>query len=1321
MKLRYWIVLALLGNCFGVSPTITSFNTGQVSPLLEARTDFQKYGSSSRTIENMFVATQGPAFRRPGTKYIATQKSSSAAGRAVGYEHSVDDAYILVFENQVIRFFRDGGQILDNVGTEDISSAAPDYTIDAVNTTAETFTISDDGDLSNSFGDGTKFRVNGSTGNDATWTVSSTSFSSPNFVITVTGNITDATVDGTIGHIVAHWLLNDIDGTNVVDDDGATHDGTASTSILTLATTGKVGAGSFDLDGQYTVTVTDSADFSFTDNSNDTAFSIACWGFVTRKNDVQALLSKWRDGSTTREWRLSLANDRKLQLHLTDSSADLTTNRVAQWNLNDSAANTVVVDADGATHNGDASSNTSTLSVTGQISNAFDLDGSDQVAVTDHSDFTFVTAGDDIAFSISAWVFVPSSVTSLSSIISKFDLTSSANREWEFVLRPGRILRLLIYDQSALASQFVDSNVAIDTGWQHVVCTYAGSGGTSAADGMTLYVAGSAVASTTGSAGGTYADMEDKGSNVVIGDDADSSSTYPDKLDSIIVFQQELSLAEVSILWNDGSGLEDLAGANNTISAISDSAVDFGWHFLASTYSAPADEAAAADGIILYVDGAAVSSAATNSTAYVAMQDGAEEVRIGSQRNSGDSANEKFWQDKIDEVSVYSDVLTPTEVASLYSTTPFEVTSPYLSADLFSLAFAQSQDILYIDHPDYEPRQLTRTGDVLWDLATLDIDDGPFQNENLTSTTITPSATTGDITLTASAELFDPGHVGSIWRLDEVRDTSTVSGTFDENETSLSTPSFSGRYGFTTSGNTDGTITLQRSTNDGASWRPALTALTDTDFDNPAEIEEDTAIYRAVMSDFGSGTPTYSITITDNTNKGVVEITGVTDGTNATATVKTDLIGTSAITTWREGYWSDFRGWPEAVAVHQQRLTFGGSASFPQTVWFGKQDPDDYTNFLAGTLDTSAFTIALEGNNPIQWLLSQEFLLIGTSGSIGKWGEQGEAVTPTSPNYQEQTRHGAASIRAIAGGDDVLYVERGDRVVRRFGFDLQADKFLTPPLTVLSPEITASGIVDIAFQLRPEPILWCVLDDGEIATLTYQRDQSVVAWTKQITDGSFESVAVIPGDIEDEVWVTAARTINSSTARYVEQFQPQEWGSDDNDAWFVDSGLSRDGVAQTTFSGLDHLEAETVSIYADLLIESPEVVSSGSITIDNAASRVLAGMAYTSKLETLPLAIDPQDRAQNKKVRAVDFDLYRTGALKYGNGANATLETINFKNDLDADNTATAQDLYTSVTSFKHVAWPYGSTKKQTIYVESAQPMPLTVRSISTAYKLYGN
>lgn len=1252
------ILLSILSTTFAVSPSLTSFNGGQVSPLLEARTDFPKYLSSSRTMENMLVTVQGPVERRPGTKFIASQRTSSATGRIVAFERSADESFILLFEDQFLRFFTNGGQVLDSVGTEDISG---------------------------------------------------------------------------LDNQVAQWKLNETDGT-AVDDAVASvpHDGTASVDIETIATAGKVGTGSFDLDGQYNVTVPSNAALSF-DDSGSNPFSIVGWGFVTQQDDLQNILSKWDEstGSVVNEWRLSLSNDRKLQLHLSDVSANLSGDRVAQWFLNDTDADQVVDDNVGAHVGALTPSNCNDITTTGKINTCFDFGGSEAVEVADNAALSFGNGTVDSPFSIAVWVFVTNTAID-QVVLSKW--SKNSKKEWRLQLSNAEKIQLHLSDQSAGTNINRTADDTLTTGWHLVVATYAGQSttGSTAANFITIYIDGTEVNSTA-SNNAAYDAMEDKGAGVAIGASYDVTDTLEkfaaDKIDNVVLFDIELTAGDVLGLWNSGEGKE--AMAEEVVSAVSDDAIPTGWHFFGATYDSTGG-ATAADGIILYVNGAAVESTNTNNASYTAMQAGAALVRIGAQEGKGGNAT-KFWGDKIDEISLFSDVLTPAEVASLHSTTPYEIATPYLTADLSSLAFTKNDDIMYIAHPDYKPRQLTSTRPALWALEEIDFQTGPFLGENDTATTIALDGVTGSVTLTASTSIFKgsegASHVGSIWQLNQVGGNPAITDTFTDNGISISTNNFIGGYSFTTTDtNWQGTITLQRSTNDGISWRPALTPLTDTNFDNPGEIEEDGAMYRVVASNYVAGSLTFSLTVHDETNRGVVRITGVESGTSATATVLNNIVSTSATTQWREGYWSDFRGWPKAVTVHQQRLVFGGSVSFPQTIWFGRQDPDEYENFLEGTLDTSAFTVELEGQNPVRWLLSQDYMFIGTSGTIGKWGEQGQAVTPTSPNYQEQTRHGSAAIQAGLGGDAVLYIERGLRKVRQFSFDLQVDKYLSPDLTILSPEITESGIVEIAFQLRPDPILWCVLGNGDMATLTYQQDQSIAAWTKQITDGDFKSVAVIPGQTgtnEDEVWVIAEREINSNTVVYIEQFQPRIWGSDPNDVWMVDSGISYDGTATDTFTGADHLEAETLSIYADRLIESPEVVVSGGFTIDNAASRVLVGMPYTSKLETLPLVIDPQDRAANKKVRKVSFDVYRTGAFQYGNGANSILETVRFKNDLDFDNTATSQDLdvdpATSIIKPLSVAWVYGSTKKQTIYLESDEPMPLTIRAITTDYKFYSN
>jgi hypothetical protein len=96
---------------------------------------------------------------------------------------------------------------------------------------------------------------------------------------------------------------------------------------------------------------------------------------------------------------------------------------------------------------------------------------------------------------------------------------------------------------------------------------------------------------------------------------------------------------------------------------------------------------------------------------------------------------------------------------------PYEIAAPYEQAELMELQFAQSADIMYIVHPNHAPRKLSRSGHTAWTLAAVQFNDGPYLEANSGVTSITPSATSGSITLTASAALFVAADIGRMVRI----------------------------------------------------------------------------------------------------------------------------------------------------------------------------------------------------------------------------------------------------------------------------------------------------------------------------------------------------------------------------------------------------------------------------------------------------------------------------------------------------------------------------------------------------------------------------
>jgi hypothetical protein len=1034
---------------------ILSSNAGELSPLMDQRIDQEKHRFGCRTLENFTPLIYGASERRPGTEYIAGQKSNSAKGRVVAFEHSVDDTYILLFENQVLRFFKSGKQVFIPFGTEDLSS---------------------------------------------------------------------------IGSIVAHWLCDD--------------------------------------------------------------------------------------------------------------------------NLGD----TVVIDDDGATHNGVASANTDTLTAadeSGTANKAFDLGTAESVAITDHADFTFGDGSNDSAFSLAAWGYYNASANT-QTIISKRD--PAADEEWWFEIRSDGRLNFQIFDESATATCTVTGSVVAAAGWHFFVATYDGRGGATAADGMNVYID-----------------------------------------------------------W--------VKDPNPTRG---------------------------------------------NAAAYVAMEDKTQDVLIGAQYSA---ANFRLWEDKIHNVAVFSKELSAAEVASLVgndSSTAYEITTPYLTADLPELKLEQSADVMYITHPDYEPRRLSRFGDAAWLLQVTDIQTGPFRAENDdTAKTITASATTGSVTLTAAGHSpfisgTTAGHLpsgavatsksqtGALFRLVHSRSIGAYRETLTDNYTNDQTENISWvhfgtlakdtGWSLVTTGTWNGTLEIQRNYTIGAAhgasdWETVFTFISaddrnvsttgtsTTDIETGTE-RESPADYRAILTASGDAAEQCHVnfTITDTDQTGIVEITAVASPQSATATVLSTLGDTTATFRWSEGSFSNYRGWPIDVTISaEERLTFAGNKSKPLSTWGSATG--DFTDFSLGTADDDAVNFTLVGTgqqNRIRWILSKDVLIIGTVGGEHLLGasKNDEALTPTNVRARLQTTHGSENIAAIPINQAVIFAQRGGKKIRELLYDFNSDSYKADDLTIFANHIlgltSSDGIVDWAYQRTPEPMLWCIRNDGEMAVMSYERDQKVFAWSRYVTvdstgDSDFESVAVIYGGTraEDEVWVTVKRTINSGTVRYVERFKPRNWGSDDEDAFFVDSGATYDSTSTTAMTGATHLAGETVAIYADGAKQTPKTVAgNGTFTLETAASKVQYGLAYTSTFKPMKLNISNLGLATTKKITRGVLSFYKTIRGEWGSDVDK-LDPIIYRR------AGVTTDEFPMFTGDIEMPFRSGYSRGGDIIIRQADPLPMTILALT--------
>ncbi len=1254
-----------------VHKVIQSFNAGELSPYLDARIDQQKYAAGCRIMENFIPLIYGGAQERPGLEYIATQKSSLTKGRVVAFEHSVDDAYILLFENQVVRVFRNGAQILTGTGIEDLSS---------------------------------------------------------------------------IGSIVGHWTLNDNASSTTVVDTELTYDGTMITNNTEdLHADGKVGSGSLDLAGTDAAYVADAAGLSF-DDSGTNKFSIIAWINVTVANTVQTILSKWKSGSL-REWKFSLNADRKLQLHLADDSKDLSTARVAHWKCNDNAGSTAVDDdVNSIPHDGVASANTTSLHATGKTgTGCFDMNSQYYVTVTTHAELTFDDTSDE-DMSIASWIYVnPSSTTQV--ILSKWE---TAKLEWRIFITTAEKLAFQTRDDSAGKNATITSDDALSEGWHFVVATYKNShaswSAATAATYMTLYVDGAVVGSTAVTDTG-YLGMEAKAGNVLIGANTPASPTnfFTDKIDNLALFNKALSAAEVLILHNGGDGTEDLEGTFP--SNLTDDALAVGWHSVAVTYDSGGG-ATAADGIKFYVDGALVDSTASNETTYAAMEGTNIKVLIGARYDSSDAIKD-VWMDKIDNVALFSKELSAANVATLFTSSVYEISTPYLTADLPVLKFEHSADVMYITHPNYEERKLSRTSHDGWTLEVLGLENGPFRDQNTdTSATIVANGTTGSVTLTAvghtpfvagttaghspgGALVTSKSQTGALFKLIHAITTDSIDDKLTNNYTSDQTlhtsitselTVYKGiTWDFTTQGTWTGTVKLEREYGNNGIWETVTTVVSidNKNVTTSGTEEFEDAQYRVKMHASGDASESCEVqfSVRDSSHIGIVKITAVASPASATATVLTTLGSTDKTHRWAEGSFSNYRGWPIDVTISsEERLTFAGNISEPLTTWGGVIG--DYSSFKEGVLDDDALTLTLVGSgqqNRIRWILSKNTLVLGTVGGehiLGASKEE-EALTPTNVKAKLQTTYGSENIAALVVNQAILFVQRGGRKIREFlyRFTPEAEGYVADDLTVFSNHITESGIVDMAFQRTPDPMLWCVRSDGEMAIMTYERDQSVFSWARFITstadsDSNFESTAVIYGGAgkEDEVWVTVKRVLASGTVRYVERFYQRAMPSSMSDMKYLDSFITYVG-ATVTATGLSHLIGEEVQVLTDgkEVTEATAgdftVTTGGEITLPAAGTTVQIGLGYTATVKPMKLDLNGMGLTITKKINRGVFSVFETIGGEVG-GSTSTLQDI-----------PTGTDAL--FTGSKEIPLKDGYSRAGDIMARQTKPLPMTILSFS--------
>ncbi len=542
----------------------------------------------------------------------------------------------------------------------------------------------------------------------------------------------------------------------------------------------------------------------------------------------------------------------------------------------------------------------------------------------------------------------------------------------------------------------------------------------------------------------------------------------------------------------------------------------------------------------------------------------------------------------------------------------YTIASPYAEEDLFTaentsaLSIAQSGDVLYIGCEGYQPRTLTRAGNTSWAFAAYAPTDGPFQREPDTRVNFTLSGTSGNVTVTSAAAIFDNNSAGMLLRLQPVNITTTQW----ETAKSISAGNVrksSGKFYEAVNSATTGAV------------RPIHEE--GQDYDGNAGV-----LWKFLH-------PGYV----------VLKITAVTSTTQVSA----DVIGpgvapnellSSAECNYRVGAWGTGMGasYPYKTAFWRDRLWWGGGQNVYASVAgdYGSQAPDTMGEILAD--NALNLTIAIGNVDKVRWMRPGNALICGTAGAEIAIRENVTTAPlgPENVKFDLQSAEGSMELEPVLVEDAVLFARVGGRRVMELRFDIQADAWVPRDMNVLYPEVTRSGIVDMEYQKEPDDILWCVLGDGRLIGLTYDREQNIYGWHQHPIAGNaakVEAVQVIPspnGDIDD-VWLVVSRIIEGDfpyelaleaggnlltegedrltieadvnrTQRFIEYIGPSlEEGEDIQGAGYLDASLEFNPIVPADLFAADGYETAgstgvqfTVLSSIEIATEADEIIES---------------------------------------------------------------------------------------------------------------------------------
>ena len=689
-------------------------------------------------------------------------------------------------------------------------------------------------------------------------------------------------------------------------------------------------------------------------------------------------------------------------------------------------------------------------------------------------------------------------------------------------------------------------------------------------------------------------------------------------------------------------------------------------------------------------------------------------------------------QDK-DGVDINSSSFT-TYTSGGVSNKVFELATPYTTAQLFDIKFAQSADVMYITHPAHEVEKLSRTGHTAWTLTDVDFTNGPFMDANITTTTLNPASHTVGTGVAVVASAVTGINSGSgflatdIGRLIYFRDgymkvtaradttNITVEIIKDLGSATASEDWRLGAFSDTTGHPSCVTFFEQRLVFAGTTNQPQTIFFSKSgDYENMdsnigGTIADDDAIIYTIASNqvnairFMTSTRTLIIgtaggefTVSGGGTDSAVTPTNILikkQSNHGAANVDAISVGNATLFLQRAkrkirelAYNFDVDGYTAPdMTILAEHITEGGLTQIAY-----QQEPNQIVYGVRGDGELVGLTYQRE-----QQVTAWHRHIFG-----GRFG----VATLTVSDYANIATGTKLTLTKSDGTTVDFTSTTGTAGTNEFKTETNNNTTATNLKTAINAHANFTATVNSAVvtvtETAHEATGYLTIKSFDNTRLTATSEGKAVV----------ESAAVIPtDDTEYQVYVIIKRTINGATRRYVEFLNVFDFDETDNTSFnFLDSALSYSGSAVTNLSGLSHLEGQVVSILADGATHPNETVSSGAITLDRSAKDVKIGLAFTSLLQTMRIDAGSQDgtsQGKTKRIYDITVRMFETIGVEVGPDL-SEMERIPFRTSANL-----MDEGIPPFTGDKEVEFRGNYETDGFIFVRQTQPLPFTILSL---------